>query len=283
MRILLVSQMYPGPDAPELGTFVADLERALVARGHEVERAVVDRRGGRSRHARLGVDVVRAAGRFRPDVCYAHFLVPAGLLATLAGRAPVVLTAHGQDVENALARSTVRRATALAVSRAHSVIAVSAWLRDRLLDAVPAAAGKVEVIDCGVDLERFAPADRDEARGRVGWHPDGTGYLCVGSLSERKNVLRLARAVEQLDDGDLALVGDGPLAGRARGQSTRAPGRAGRAPGPCRRGWPLPTSSASRASRSRSASSRSRRWPAPGPWSRRPSAGLPSSCRRAPA
>ena len=31
MRILLVSQMYPGPTAPELGTFVADLEAALAA------------------------------------------------------------------------------------------------------------------------------------------------------------------------------------------------------------------------------------------------------------
>ena len=29
MRILLVSQMYPGPADPDLGTFVAQLERAL--------------------------------------------------------------------------------------------------------------------------------------------------------------------------------------------------------------------------------------------------------------
>src|SRR5581483_4653260 len=37
VRILLVSQMYPGPDAPDLGTFVAQLEDALTARGHDVE------------------------------------------------------------------------------------------------------------------------------------------------------------------------------------------------------------------------------------------------------
>ena len=46
MRILLVSQMYPGPTAPDLGTFVAQVERVLVARGHEVERAVLDSRAG---------------------------------------------------------------------------------------------------------------------------------------------------------------------------------------------------------------------------------------------
>jgi len=38
VRILLVSQMYPGPDDPDLGVFVRDLEAALVARGHQVER-----------------------------------------------------------------------------------------------------------------------------------------------------------------------------------------------------------------------------------------------------
>ena len=61
----------------------------------------------------LARDVVGAVRRFRPDVAYAHFLVPAGLLAVLGGRAPTVVTAHGQDVENAV-RS---RAVTVSVSR----------------------------------------------------------------------------------------------------------------------------------------------------------------------
>jgi glycosyltransferase involved in cell wall biosynthesis len=211
VKVLLVSQMYPGPSAPELGVFVAALERELVARGHELERAVVDRRGGRSRHVALLRDVDRAARRFRPDVVYAHFLVPAGLWATLAGRSPVVVTAHGQDVENARRSRLVRRATAHVVARAAAVVAVSGWLRDRLVDAVPAAAGKVSVIDCGVDVDRFAPRDADEARAALGWRVDGTAFLCVGALSERKNVLRLARAFERHGEGALAFLGDGAL------------------------------------------------------------------------
>ena len=47
MRILLVSQMYPGPDDPDLGTFVAQVERALVERGHEV----IASGDGEARHA----------------------------------------------------------------------------------------------------------------------------------------------------------------------------------------------------------------------------------------
>jgi glycosyltransferase involved in cell wall biosynthesis len=218
VRILLVSQMYPGPAAPALGTFVAELEAELAARGHELARAVVDRRGGRSRHLSLARDVAVTARRFRPDVVYAHFLVPAGLLAVLAGRAPAVVTAHGQDVENALGSAVVRSLTRLTVRRAAGVVAVSDWLRARLERAVPEARGRVDVIDCGVDLARFAPAEAAPARAEVGWRPDGTAFVCAGSLSERKNVLSLARAFERRGEGSLAFVGDGPLRGALEGR-----------------------------------------------------------------
>ena len=203
--------MYPSAAAPSLGTFVAALERELEARGHELARAVVDRRGARWRHLSLARDVARTASRFRPDVVYGHFLVPAGLLGVLAGRAPAVLTAHGQDVENARRSALVRAATRLAVRRASGVIAVSDWLRGRLEQVVPEARDRTEVIDCGVDLERFAPGDQAEARREVGWAPDGTAFLSVGSLTERKNLVRLAHAFGRRGEGSLLVVGDGPL------------------------------------------------------------------------
>lgn len=219
MRILLVSQMYPGRDDPDLGVFVANLERELVARGHELERAVVDRRtGGRARHLALARDAIRAARRFDPDVVYAHFLVPAGLVAALASRAPLVVTAHGQDVRNVGAAPGAAAATRYVARRASALIAVSSWLRDELVRAVPDAAGKTEVVDCGVDLDRFAPRDSAEARRDVGLEAAGTVFLCLGSLTERKNVLRLARAFEARGEGTLALVGDGPLRAALEGR-----------------------------------------------------------------
>jgi glycosyltransferase involved in cell wall biosynthesis len=211
VRILLVSQMYPGPSAPTLGTFVADLEAGLAARGHELARAVVDRRGGHTRHLGLARDVVREARRFDPDVVYAHFLVPAGLLAVLGGRAPTVITAHGQDVANAGRYRMLRAATRTAVRRAAGVIAVSDWLRGRLEAVVPEARGRVTVIDCGVDLDRFSPGDAAAARAALDWRPEGTGFVCVGTLDERKNVVRLAEAFRRHGEGSLVFVGDGPL------------------------------------------------------------------------
>lgn len=210
MRILLVSQMYPGPDDPDLGVFVAQLEEQLAARGHEIERAVVDRReGGRLRHVRLARDARSVARGFEPDVVYAHFLVPAGLAAALASRAPLVVTAHGQDVANVGRVAGAAQATRYVVSRAAAVIAVSDWLRKELEGKVMASLGKVEVVDCGVDLERFT----------VRPVPDGPpAFACIGSLTERKNVVRLASAFERLGEGTLTFVGDGPLRGQLEGR-----------------------------------------------------------------
>ena len=212
--------MYPGLADPDLGVFVANLERELAARGHELERAVVDRRrGGRRRHLALARDSLHAARRFRPDVVYAHFLVPAGLVAALTSRAPLVVTAHGQDVANIGTLPGTRAATRFVVDRAATIVAVSEWLRARLSAAIPSAAGKTEVVDCGVDRDRFAPGDQAAAREQVGWTPGGTAFLCLGGLTERKSVLRLARAFARHGEGSLAFVGDGPLRSALEGRA----------------------------------------------------------------
>ena len=202
MRILLVSQMYPGPADPDLGTFVAQTESALAARGHEVVRAVLDTRaGGKLRYLTLARRTWRARSK-RPDVVYAHFLVPSGLIAALGSRAPLVVTAHGRDVRNVGALRGVAAATRLVVRRAAAVVCVSEYLRRELETKVPAACGKTEVVSSGVDLERF----------RVAPPPDGPPrYLCAGALTERKNVVRLADAFARLGEGTLTFAGDGPL------------------------------------------------------------------------
>jgi glycosyltransferase involved in cell wall biosynthesis len=199
--------MYPGSEDPDLGAFVEQVADALRRRGHELELAVLDRRsGGKLRYLELARRARRAA---RPDVVYAHFLVPTGLIAALAQRGPLVLTAHGQDVANVGRIRGVLAATRFTVRRAAAVVAVSDYLR-RVLEAnVPEARGKTEVVDCGVDLERFTVL------------PAVTGapaFLCVGTLSERKNVSRLARAFAQVGEGTLTFVGDGPLRGELEGQ-----------------------------------------------------------------
>src|ERR687887_163062 len=134
--------MYPSPGAPDLGTFVRQLELAVLD----------TRAGGKRRYLDLLRRTRRAA---RPDVVYAHFLVPSGLVAALAGRAPLVVTAHGRDVRNVGAIPGVAATTRLVVRRAAAVVAVSEYLRRELELKVPEARAKTEVVSSGVDLERF--------------------------------------------------------------------------------------------------------------------------------
>ncbi len=220
MRVLCVSNMYPGPDDPDYGAFVAAMCSALTRLGHEVDRAVITTRAtGRlktpAKYLRLMRDTIMRARR--ADVIYGHYLFPTGAIAYLAGRltrTPWVLTAHGGDVRN-LTSPSLSRASAPGITNACSVIAVSRYLADELRTSLGSRI-PIHVINMGVDLTRFSVHDRASARDRLALPHDVPILLAVGGLNERKNPLRLLQAFEQVRSryphARLVYVGDGPLA-----------------------------------------------------------------------
>jgi glycosyltransferase involved in cell wall biosynthesis len=230
VRILLVTQMWPSRENPDLGSFLVPVKRGFGALGQEVDLVAISRRGGSpTKYGRLSGEAVQVAVRRRPDVVFAHFLFPAGAagaLASLASRAPLVVMAHGQDVANLGQIRGVASVTRAVFSRARAVIANSRWLAGRLTERIPSVASKLEVIDCGVDLRAFEPRPAAEARKELGWDGEGPAFVCVGSLIERKNVVRLADAFGRLGRGRLAFVGDGPLRSSLEGRpNVRVTGR----------------------------------------------------------
>ena len=214
--------MWPSPENPDLGSFLVPLTREIGELGHDVEVVSISRRGGGpSKYAHLVRESIATARRWDPDVVFAHFLFPAGAAgaaASLAGRCPLVVMAHGTDVANIGEIRGVKQATAAVIRRSSAVIANSRWLADRLAAEIPAAAPKTEIADCGIDLDAFRPADAEGAREALAWEGEGPAFLCVGSLVERKNVVGLADAFAELGRGRLAFVGDGPLRGRLEGR-----------------------------------------------------------------
>lgn len=211
MRILFVTQMWPGPRDPDLGAFLLGVVAHLRRLHHEVDVCAIDHRGGGpAKYAGLSARAVAAACRRRPDVVFAHFLFPAGAAgaaAASAARVPLVVMAHGTDVDNARRSRALATATRAVTTRAAAVIFNSRWLADRL----GPVRGRVEIIDCGVDLAVFAPRPAAAARAKLGWGAAAPALLAVGSLIERKGVVELADAFERLGRGSLAFVGDGPL------------------------------------------------------------------------
>jgi glycosyltransferase involved in cell wall biosynthesis len=222
VRIHLVTQMWPGPDDPDLGSFLVPIRDELQRVGHDVEVTSIDhRRSARTKYARLSAESVATARRFKPDVIFAHMLFPAGAaaaMASVASRAPLVVMAHGQDVANLGEIPGVLPATRAVVRRAAGIIANSRWLADQLSVSIPAAGAKTTIADCGIDLDRFHPREAAGARAELGWEGPGASFVCVGSLIDRKNVIRLADAFAEHGSGRLAFVGDGPLRPRLEGR-----------------------------------------------------------------
>ncbi len=221
LRVLCLSNMWPGRADPDYGAFVADMCRALEGRGMTVDPVVIDTRARGvlrtpAKYAGLTARATRHARR--ADVIYAHYLFPTAAVAATAAKAariPYVVTAHGGDVRN-LDRPSVRRATAGPLAGAAGLIAVSEHLAEGLRDS-GLTLPPLSVIDMGVDADRFRPGDRDVARAWLGVPAGVPLLLAVGGLTDRKNPLGLLQAFARVraarPDALLALVGDGPLAG----------------------------------------------------------------------
>jgi glycosyltransferase involved in cell wall biosynthesis len=211
VRLLVVTSLYPTPDRPEVGSFVARRVAALRRRGVAVRLVASGsyREGAALRHLRL---LARAVRPGRPvDGVEGHVVFPAGSIAVLAARLrrrPCVLYAHGADVRDAARRSPVHRALASATIR----------LADRVVaNSVSTAAvvedlgGHAAVIPPGVDMEEFRPGDRGLARDRLGLPRDALVALYVGALIRRKGADLFADAVDRASGWLGVMVGRGEL------------------------------------------------------------------------
>lgn len=140
---------------------------------------------------------LQRAGRL--DVLDAHFGYPDGYAAAQLGRwlkVPVTITMRGTEVRHAQ-DPVLRPLLARALHRADRVFAVSESLRQVALSlGVPS--GRVRVVGNGVDLERFRPIGRTQARTALGLPADAPVLVSVGGLCERKGFHRVIECLPAL-------------------------------------------------------------------------------------
>lgn len=152
--------------------------------------------------------------RFRFDVIDAHYFYPDGVAGVMLGRhlgKPVVITARGTDLNLISDYRLPRRWIRWAAAGAAGIVAVSEALRARLI-ALGIEASRIRVLRNGVDLELFAPGDRQAARRALGLKADGIVVLSVGQLIPPKGFDLVIRAIARLREVTLAIVGEGPEA-----------------------------------------------------------------------
>jgi glycosyltransferase involved in cell wall biosynthesis len=158
----------------------------------------------------------------RFDAIDAHYVYPDGVAACWLGRRfglPVVITARGTDV-NLIPRHTIpRRLIQGAIRDAAALIAVSAALKQALVD-LGAPEDKVTVLRNGVETGLFRPpADRAAPRAALGLA--GPTLISVGGLIARKGHHRTIEAMRQLPGFTLLIAGEGPERDRLSGLIAR--------------------------------------------------------------
>src|SRR5919197_4942836 len=194
--------MYPTPERPALGSFVSDQVEALRRRDDVAIELFAFPPGLRS-YPRAARELRRRFRGQRFDVVHAHFGLTAWP-AVAARLGPVVVTLHGNDLfhprSNRLTRAILPfTALPAAVSREFSQNVAGAGVTRR-----------VAVLPVGVDLGRFRPIPRREARERLGLDPDGP-YLLFPHDPARP-LKRFDRAREAAGDTPLLTLGRVPPA-----------------------------------------------------------------------
>lgn len=211
MKLLVVSNMYPGRHRPDFGVFVSDRVEAYRRAGVPV-RVVANSnpRKGRSvvlKYLRLLVRAAWVALWWRPDVVESHYLHPTGFIGAIAaraGNAELVLHAHGSDVFDA---PPPGRLESWAVASSAEIHANSDATSDAVRLRHPAA--DVVTIPPGVDLRSFPPSFDPR--------PAVVGF--VGTMADYKGVDVLVDALAQMPgDWKARLAGGGPLAAAVGGQ-----------------------------------------------------------------
>ena len=164
MRALIVTNMYPTPERPQVGSFVRDQVEAL-RRRDDVEIELFAFPPGLRSYPAAARELRRRYKGRRFDIVHAHF----GLVAwpaLVANLGPLVVTLHGND----LFHPRSNRITRAALPFVDLPAAVSREFSHNLPGA--GTTRRVAVLPMGIDLERFRPIPRAEARRRLGLDPD---------------------------------------------------------------------------------------------------------------
>ena len=141
----------------------------------------------------------------------AHYFYPDGVAAVMLARRlglPVVVTARGTDINLIPKYAVARRQIVWAAQHADGIITVCEALKSALID-LGTAPDKIIVLRNGIDLEMFKPLrSREAIRRRLGLSRHM--LLSVGHLITRKGHDIVIRALADLPDTDLIIVGSGP-------------------------------------------------------------------------
>jgi glycosyltransferase involved in cell wall biosynthesis len=180
LRILAITNLYPTPQRPSMGTFVEQQIVGLRRIGLDVDVMFVDRRErGMGSYLTMRTELRSHIKHFQPHLVHVMY---GGILAEEATRAcdnmPIIVSFCGSDLLGQHLSGAIRSiisecgvlASHLAARRASGVVVKSRNLEEALPATVDRS--KVRIIPNGIDLKRFRPLEPVDCRKKLGWSSD---------------------------------------------------------------------------------------------------------------
>ncbi len=198
LRVLVATNMYPSPDRPYFGIFVARQVEAIGALGIDTRVETIAAGRGEADYFLGRARIRRAVREFRPDVIHCHYgYTP---LAVAGVGVPYIVTLCGDDLNgesNGHGGITFKSRAGVEVTQmmsagARRVLVQSEAMRRRLR---PRARSRAEVLPNGVDAEAFAPGSRLAARAYLGVPAEPLVIGFVHSIRQPTKRLDIALAV----------------------------------------------------------------------------------------
>lgn len=186
MKLLIVASYNKNRFAP----FIVEQAEAIAKTGVEVDYYGVTGMGIKGYLGNLG-RLKQKIKEFKPDIIHAHYGL-SGLLANLQRKIPVVTTYHGSDIND----PKVLRLSKIAIR-------LSAWnifVSEKNVK-MSGVASKYSLLPCGVDLDKFQPRSKQEARKVLDWDNDGKYVLFAGAFDNAVKNAPLAKAAVSLLPG----------------------------------------------------------------------------------
>lgn len=199
--ILLLTNIWPEPGAPTRAPFFRATVDGLAAAGVNPDLLYV--RGYRGVHCYLAGAAVMALlplahpGKYR--LVHSHAGETA-LVARFFWGAPVLATYWGSDIQGLAGQGRTSEKIRFAVETRllcwHALSMSATTTKSTEMEArLPRRArARNWVIPDGIDVERFRPIDRREARAALGWPPDAPTIITVGRRSAEKRLWLAERA-----------------------------------------------------------------------------------------
>ncbi len=133
------------------------------------------------------VTILKLKKHFKFDIVDSHFVYPDGFGAVLIGKLfhkPVTITLRG-TIKKLLRYPLIKFQIRYALKKATKVFAVCNDLKN-VAASLGIHDGKIEVIPNGIDIEKFMPVNKLEARKELGLPADKKIMISVGGLVKRK-------------------------------------------------------------------------------------------------